>query len=547
MGYQLLQGDCIQVLQTLPAASVHCVVTSPPYFGLRDYGHEGQIGLEPTVSEYVAKLVNVFREVWRVLRDDGTVFLNLGDSYFGSNQTGGTNSKEGSAKRMGRMFTRPSGVRHAAAYDTSGKAPEGYRVSDCLCGNLCDVCRVVYRSHKFRNDSLLVAMLTASLSAPSRAHMESGFAHLPTSDLLHQASRNAGAIQDRPQIVPLFGERLRAALVSTIGESYPQLLGVCLQRADSSECLLCGRSLSDCAPVCAHTSDVSQGQWQHNQGNALHDGQQVHHSLCTDTVCECCTESGSYPYYTTPYHSTQLKPKDLIGIPWMVAFALRADGWWLRSDIIWAKPNPMPESVTDRPTKAHEYLFLLAKSERYYYDSEAIAEPAVTNDMRRPYGSQGAWQLDGRPEEQRPNGQLRGKAGKNAFRGQGAERKSTTGPANRDGRDLMDVGAGPTRNKRSVWTVATRPYKGAHFATYPIELVRPCILAGCPVGGVVLDPFNGSGTTGAAAIGSDRQYIGIDINPEYIELAHKRLSGVQPALVVGTLQGAVQMIGGERG
>ena len=294
-----------------------------------------------------------------------------------------------------------------------------------------------------------------------------------------------------------------------------------------------------------------------------------------------------------------LKPKDLIGIPWRVAFALQADGWYLRSDIIWHKPNPMPESVTDRPTKSHEYLFLLSKSERYYYDSEAIKEPSITDDMRRPYGSEGAWQMDGRPVEHRPNGQLRGKAGKNAFRGQGAERDGATGPANRDGRDMQDVGVGTTRNKRSVWTVATKPYKEAHFATYPVELIQPCIMAGtsgqgcCPTCGApwervvertamemkpgpsreartengrlrtqvngtmvqpptsttlgwrpscscpqhdpvlctVLDPFNGSGTTGVAAIGLGRQYIGIELNPEYIKLAEQRLGNTQPALI----------------
>jgi len=295
-----------------------------------------------------------------------------------------------------------------------------------------------------------------------------------------------------------------------------------------------------------------------------------------------------------------LKPKDLIGIPWRVAFALQADGWYLRSDIIWHKPNPMPESVTDRPTKSHEYLFLLAKSERYYYDADAIAEPAVTNDMRRPYGSQGAWQLDGRPEEQRPNGQLRGKAGKNAFRGQGHFRDGENGPANRDGREMQDVGAGLTRNRRDVWTIATKPYSEAHFATYPVDLVDPCIKAGTsahgcceacgapwvrvvertkaeytpcngayaeqhiqqskgktrsqaggmPIDGVVttgwspscscgaptvpcvvLDTFSGAGTTGVAAIRLGRQYIGIDINPEYLDLAHKRLGRTQPALL----------------
>jgi DNA modification methylase len=336
MNYQLLQGDCLTILRTLPAASVHCVVTSPPYFGLRDYGADGQIGLEQTPAEYVAKLVEVFREVRRVLRDDGTVWLNLGDSYNGSGGAGGD--------------YRPGGLK-----------------------------------------------------------------------------------EGQPK--------------------YP------------------GRRI-----------DV-------------------------------------------------LKPKDLIGIPWRVALALQADGWYLRSDIIWHKPNPMPESVTDRPTKSHEYLFLLSKSERYYYDSEAIKEPSITDDMRRPYGSEGAWQMDGRPVEHRPNGQLRGKAGKNAFRGQGAERDGATGPANRDGRDMQDVGVGTTRNKRSVWTVATRPYKEAHFATYPVELVQPCILAGSPADGTVLDPFNGAGTTGVAAIGLGRQYIGIDINSEYLDMADRRLRSTQPALL----------------
>jgi DNA modification methylase len=380
-------------------------VTSPPYYGLRDYGTAGQIGLEQTPAEYVAKLVEVFREVRRVLRDDGTVWLNLGDSYNGSGGAGGD--------------YRPGGLK-----------------------------------------------------------------------------------EGQPK--------------------YP------------------GRRI-----------DV-------------------------------------------------LKPKDLIGIPWRVALALQADGWYLRSDIIWHKPNPMPESVTDRPTKSHEYLFLLSKSERYYYDSEAIKEPSITDDMRRPYGSEGAWQMDGRPVEHRPNGQLRGKAGKNAFRGQGAEREGATGPANRDGRDMQDVGVGTTRNKRSVWTVATKPYKEAHFATYPVDLVEPCIKAGTsahgcceacgapwvrvvertkaeytpcngayaeqhiqqskgktrsqaggmPIDGVVttgwspscscgaptvpcvvLDTFSGSGTTGVAAIGLGRNYIGIELNPEYIKLAERRLQNTQPALI----------------
>ena len=293
---QLILGNCLDVLPTLPAASVNCVITSPPYFGLRDYGMDEQIGLEQTPAEYVQKLVSVFRECWRVLRDDGTLWLNLGDSYNGSGGAGG-DYKEGGLK------------------------------------------------------------------------------------------------EGQPK--------------------YP------------------GRKL------------------------------------------------------------TGLKSKDLIGIPWRVAFALQDDGWYLRSDIIWHKPNPMPESVTDRPTKSHEYIFLLTKSQKYYYDAEAIKEQAVV-----------------------------GWAG-STFNG---ERDLAVRPTTGDGpRNETD-----TRNKRTVWTVPTSPYKGAHFATFPADLVKPMVLAGCPVDGTVLDPFNGSGTTGEVAIGLGRNYIGIELNPEYIKLANRRLA--QPGM-----------------
>ncbi len=195
-----------------------------------------------------------------------------------------------------------------------------------------------------------------------------------------------------------------------------------------------------------------------------------------------------------------IKPKDLVGIPWMVAFALRADGWYLRSDIIWHKPNPMPESVTDRPTKSHEYIFLLSKSARYYYDAEAIAEPlAYPNETRRPLGSKGAWEMDGR--EQRENGG-----------------------------GLPYDGYPQARNKRSVWTVPTHPYKDAHFATFPLDLIEPCILAGSTVDDIVLDAFGGSGTVAQVAIKNGRRAILIDLNPKYVELQKKRLHGVQMRL-----------------
>jgi DNA modification methylase len=344
-------GDCLDVLRQLPDGCIDCCVTSPPYWGLRDYGVSGQIGLEPTPDEYVAKMVEVFREVRRVLRDDATLWMNLGDSY---------NAYNGGAG--------------------------------------------------------------------------------PSSSISQGAQT-----KERPQLESGYGLR-----------------------------------------------------------------------------------------------NKNLKPKDLIGIPWRVAFALQADGWYLRSDIIWSKPNPMPESVTDRPTKAHEYIFLLSKSQRYFYDAEAIKEESVTNDPRRPYGSEGAWQLDGRPKEQRPNGQPRswknsrfdiGKTGEhqlnrdqpNVKRG-GFNGKTNALPGREAFRQFTEV-----RNKRSVWTVPTQSYKEAHFATFPPDLIKPCILAGCRVGGIVLDPFGGSGTTGEVAVEFGRRAFLIELNPAYIPLIEQR-TNVTPGL-----------------
>jgi len=199
-------------------------------------------------------------------------------------------------------------------------------------------------------------------------------------------------------------------------------------------------------------------------------------------------------------HSSGVKPKDLIGIPWRVAFALQADGWWLRSDIIWHKPNPMPESVTDRPTKAHEYIFLLSKSARYYYDHEAIKEDAITAGDIGGFTPRAAIAAN-----KTPSGNMIAENGRNYVR-----------------KD--------TRNKRDVWTVTTKPYSGAHFAVFPPDLIEPCILAGAPAGGVVLDPFCGSGTTGAVAKAHGREFIGIELNPEYIALAWKRIDEVQAPL-----------------
>lgn len=303
-------GDCIESMRKLPDGIVNTCVTSPPYFGLRDYGHEGQIGLEPTPDEFVAKLVAVFREVRRVLRDDGTLWLNLGDSY---------------------CSTAPGTM----------------------------------------------------------------------------------------------GDKLNQQGI---------LSGVSDRRAEGS------RKFRPKTP----------------QG---------------------------------------LKPKDLIGIPWRVAFALQADGWYLRQDIIWHKPNPMPESVTDRCTKSHEYIFLLSKSERYYFDHDAIKEPLAESSLPR---------LKQNIAEQVGTTRAVGKTNGN-FKAQGN----------------LETGL---RNKRSVWTVTTKPYKGAHFATFPPDLITPCVLAGAPPEGVVLDPFMGSGTTAMVAVTHGRRYIGCELNPDYEPLQDARMS-----------------------
>jgi DNA modification methylase len=345
MTVTILCGDCRDVLRELPAASVHCVVTSPPYWGLRDYGTVGQIGLEPVPDAYVATMVEVFREVRRVLRKDGTLWLNLGDSYAGG-------------------------------------------------GGFC-------------------------ATAPSTATSKSG------------KYGTAGAAM----------------------KSVGFVVG--------------------------------------------------------------------------------LKAKDLCGIPWRVAFALQADGWYLRQDIIWSKPNPMPESVTDRCTKAHEYLFLMAKSERYYFDQEAISEPITQSTVERlsqPTLEQqeGSWRVPGKT-----NGPMKAVLPKRAARGKALTSPRQDGsPWNENGGRGFFPNADLTRNKRSVWEVTTQPFSEAHFATFPPALIEPCILAGCPKDGTVLDPFGGAGTTGLVADRLQRNAVLIELNPQYVAMTRRRIESDAPLFAV---------------
>ena len=332
--HRIITGDCIEGMNSLPECSVHTCITSPPYFGLRAYGGgDAEIGQEETVDDYVNKMTEVFRAVRRILRDDGTLWLNLGDSY----------------------------------------------------------------------------MAAKNCSPP------------------------------------------------------PQTIGG--QRGMPSD-------------------------------------------------------------FVPPNRRDQrgLKGKDLIGIPWRVALALQADGWYLRQDIIWHKPNPMPESVEDRCTRAHEYIFLLSKKPHYYYDFEAIKEPLAESSIGRAERKKNLIERTGK-----------GTLGKQIKEGVNKDHGYAGLALGRNGKTGYSEDG--KRNKRSVWTVNTRGYKGAHFAVYPEDLIVPCVLAGCPVGGTVFDPFTGSGTTAVVALKNGRNYIGTELNPDYVKIAEDRIRESVPSTLDEILNG----------
>jgi len=494
-------GDALEVLKTFPDEWVNCVVTSPPYWGLRNYGQDGQLGLEKTPEEYVDKLVGIFREIRRVLKRDGTVFLNLGDSYYGSGKGRNPDGSKWSGfmgNKNREMAAMTSNVQHAASCDIFDKEPVNCQESDHFSENLCGVCQQVSR-RKFHKESLPSSMLIASLFLPNQESREFLNDHFPTLDFFLQVNRILISILDFLHCENLSDEQLLSFYQSMPGGFFQQLLVLCLARGNFSSCLLCGRSLTYNVPESFHKSYDFLMQFLHNQGNALPSCQQDCHNLCRDMVSEYYNEILSYfnddiQPQSTINNYANLKPKDLIGIPWMVAFALRDDGWYLRSDIIWHKRNPMPESVTDRPTKSHEYIFLLTKSAKYYYDAESIAEP-INEDTKRRY--ERAWNGDG-------------------------ERGYPGGVQNHI-KNFMDPENEKRQwaNKRSVWTVNTQPFSEAHFAVYPEKLIVPCILAGCPKDGIVLDPFIGSGTTFIVSRKLERNCVGIDLG--YKDISDRRI------------------------
>lgn len=336
MDNHIYNEDCLAGLKMLPDNCIDCCVTSPPYWGLRDYGVEGQLGLERTPGEYVAKMVDIFSEVRRVLKSEGTLWLNIGDSYV-----------SGYHSRTDEIEEKHTTIR----------------------------------------------------------------------------SRANGGV--KRQINKKTGE---------------------------------------------------------------------------------------------------LKLKDLVGIPWMVAFALRSEGWYLRQDIIWSKTSPMPESVTDRCTKSHEYIFLMSKTKKYYYDQEAIKTPLKDSSVKR-LGKEVGNQKGRERVSGKTNGNMKAvKFGGNKADGYGTRIHSGKKWLPKSYDKEGDLTGGGKANRRSVWTVATQPFKGAHFATFPPKLIVDCIKAGCPENGIVLDPFMGAGTTALVARKLNRNYVGFELNPEYIEMAHKRLA-----------------------
>ena len=472
MTVTIMVGDVREQLRKLPDNSVHCVVSSPPYWGLRDYGVDGQLGLEATPAEFIATMVAVFEEVRRVLRPDGTCFINMGDSYW-------------------------SGAQRAASCGTSGKVPADSIDHGCLCGNLCDGCRKASRIGKFHTGSRLAAMPEPLQSESSRGHTVSVTDRFPTLDSSLQAAHTEAAILGQPSSSGLGDVPLRAAPASTNqGFSLPPPASCLPIQRRADECLSCGCSLPDCDPEFSHTV------------------------ACNFCIAERASVSGTVgkdALGLASGHSTSaaLKPKDLVMMPHRLAIALQDAGWWVRQDIVWSKPNPMPESVTDRCTKSHEYIFFLTKSAKYYYDAEAIKEPAQTwsgqaavFDRTGPVSEHVLPGQSAAQHRQRlpgnvnpPKGQVayengddshRTKAGLLAY----AEKQRSIkikvpggwdtdagahGTIHREGRneaEYKEYVPSEKRNKRSVWTMATHSFKDAHFATFPPELPETCIKAG---------------------------------------------------------------------
>lgn len=474
---KIIQGDCLSVLQTLPDQSVNCCITSPPYWGLRDYGVTGQLGLEKTPDEYVAHMVEVFREVRRVLRDDGTVWLNLGDSYASDTKgSGGPSDKQlsnaGSRYKMSQHLNHglkqkdlvgiPWSVAKAlqSPYYTGRIKSELDRI--WLAATIDAEGSVCGFHHIRKDDGTLRTGIHVNITNSNRAMLDNAFRIWPTSREDHNAHGEGhfGHLDIWRWIAHDVDEK--SALLQ---ELYPYL--ICKKK----QALLAWNFLELSKDAKRLGKSTEAESVKEKRSTIIHAISKLNHLEPAD-IPSWCKEPPT----------------------------LYEQGWFLRQDLIWHKPNPMPESVTDRCTKAHEYIFLLSKKAKYYYDAESIREEIkpTTNGIA----------------SVRPSGDTKTR-----------DREHWGIPHEGRGNVTRVYDEIKGANRRSVWTVTTKPFKEAHFATFPPDLIEPCAIAGCPENGVILDPFMGAGTTGVVAKQNYRNYIGIELNQKYIKIAEDRING----------------------
>ncbi len=563
-------GCCLDVLKTLPDESVQTCVTSPPYFGLRDYNCDGQIGLEPTPDEYVAKMVSVFAEVRRVLRDDGTVWLNLGDSYCGGGRGGNPadSPHRKQATNVGSLVA-PTPVSNASDFIHRQLKGVGIFIGQAYSRGLAAKSLNVFLYDEAAPDRVLKPFLGAQwvtikqgndnlceisngLNTPIRCFISRSFLladpSTPNSKGFVDDIKNlrvvitAGNLNSDSSIrssvtLPVKNSKATFAIevpaepipkVGTNVEPVWYSITVNASTKSSLQINTINKSVAFTHGFGAATNGLSdfivtESSLQKFEFTLVHSGLKV--AVFAVAHINISYADGSLIpvqllYKDAIAYANENRAKQELGMPEMVKRALMRDGWICRQTIIWSKPNPMPESVTDRCTKAHEYIFLLSKNAQYYYDQDAILEPVSPNTNMRLSQNLAAQIGSHRAHGgTKTNGPMKA-VGRKASQGKvGREKQNPSF----DQAICLPVNL---RNKRSVWTVGTKAYPEAHFATFPPDLIEPCILAGCPVGGAVLDPFSGSGTTGQVALQNSRKYIGIELNQEYQLLAAERIGPV---------------------
>ena len=557
--YTIHQGDCLYILPTLPAHSVHTIVTSPPYYGLRDYGVAGQIGLEPTLDAYITTMVDVFNCLRRVLRDDGTAWLNLGDSYASSAMPnlsdiiqrylksgvlffGCTDPRGSSAQSIHVLIQDKTAPDNVLVPFLTAKCVRVKNGQDNFCeiGGRLDTPVLCWASRSFLAGHPHNANLKCFMNVPKDIRIVVTTGNLnpdtafgvPTSlSIKYSETSFAIEVTSKPVSEGITGS------IPTV-DSFTLDTGTeCATNIDAvlqSVPLLDSSNFSACFPsnFTVRESTRQKVVLDLHGGIELCFGSVWHLSLLLDRIMPY-----GYLLEKAIQHRNETQSKQELGVPDLVKRALMRDGWICRQTIIWHKPNPMPESVTDRCTKSHEYLFLLTKSERYYFDAEAIKEPATGHIAGNKTNASAEAYAAGDEHHRTKTGLVKfadkQRASRDNFKRQnGPQIRLVPGSNNNQHREERDDSAYDltTRNRRSVWTIPVSSYSEAHFATFPAKLVEPCILAGAPAGGVVLDPFTGSGTTGAVALAHGRRFVGIELNPEYVAMANRRIGATQPAL-----------------